>query len=72
LDSDFACGGIDQSRNHHEQRTLAAAARTQHAQKFPVADVERHLADRFEVAEGLLESCHAHDRCAIAADAAGS
>jgi hypothetical protein len=72
LDSNFACGGIDQSGNHHQQGTLAATARTQHAQKLPVAHVERQLADRFEVAESLLESRDAHDRCAIAAGAAGS
>src|SRR5262249_53809036 len=59
-------------RQSSSARYSAATARTQHAQKLPVADVERQLTDRFEVAESLLESCDAHDRCAIAAGAGRS
>ena len=56
LDADLARGGTDQSGDHHEQRALAAAARPQHAEELSVADVERNLADRFELAITFLSA----------------
>ena len=55
LNADFARAGIDESGNHHEQRALAATARSQDAEELAISDVERQLADRFEVAERLLQ-----------------
>jgi len=65
FNADFARAWIDESSNHHEQRALAATARTQDAEELAVSDVERQLADRFEVAEHLLQRCDAHDGSAI-------
>ena len=67
FDSDFAGAGSDQPGNHHEQRAFAATARTQHAEKLPVGDLEREVADCLDVAERLLQSCDAHNGTAIAA-----
>jgi hypothetical protein len=51
----LARAGSDQPGDHHEQRAFPAATWAQYTEKFAIADVERHLADRFEVAIALSE-----------------
>ena len=46
--------------DHHEQRAFAATAWAQYAEKLPIADIERHLADRFEIAIAFLERGDPH------------